>query len=135
MKSFDRDRSIIPDTDIAILRAPWHYLIDGRPTTFGEKLVESPEIKGLTLNFAEPPGPGQLSVECVLRGFGPDQIIEVETGVSVDMHPGQPAQTPMTIVFDRPLSIEAGLPRYSAEPWFVWSGERALQLVAPPALF
>ncbi len=134
-RSFDSKRSIIPETEIAILRSPPHYLIGSRPITFGEKLWQSLEVRGVTLVLAARPTCGLLSIQCVLRGFAADRILELvtETSVAIDDEPQW--QSHVTIVFDKPLTIERDLLRYTVEAWFVWTGLESLQLEIPPVIF
>ena len=134
-KSFDPQRTTIPGTDSAVLRAPSDYPIGARPHSFGEIPWRSSEARGFTLIFASPPGSGQLNVQCILRGFGTDHIAQFATGTSVMITPAVASQQSITILFDKPLKIESGLPRYSLEPWFVWTGKEPLRLSVAPAMF
>jgi Methyltransferase domain len=133
-KSFDTGRCRIPNTDAAILRAPTHRLITDRPSTSGQQSYRSAQITGLTLVLAERPTSGQLFVQCVLRGFARDRIVELVTEASVDVRAGADLKNHLTIVFDKPATVETGLLHYTAESWLIWTGSEPLRLVASPTI-
>ena len=50
-RSFDRARSVIPNTDFIVLQAPTSYVVTNRPTTFGRLRWWSPAVNGLELQL------------------------------------------------------------------------------------
>lgn len=134
-KSFDRERSTIPNTGISVLRAPFHYLIGDRPTSFGDGVWRTSQVRGLTLVLGGHSTIGQLHIQCILRGFGADRIVEIVTSSTVTVQAGTEPQSHITIVFDKPPVIENEFPRYSVESWFIWTGPEPLQLCVPPVIF
>src|SRR6185312_13809410 len=54
-RAFDRTRSVIPETDFMVLRAPDAYVVSERPTTFGRVRWWSVEVNGVELQIADPP--------------------------------------------------------------------------------
>jgi hypothetical protein len=131
-KSFDTGRCRIPNTDVAVLRAPIHRLITDRPSTGGQQNWRSAPVRGLTLALAGRPTSGQLFVQCVLRGFAKNRIVELVAEVSADVQ--SETKDHLTIMFDQPAVVEAGLARYTVEPWLIWTGSEPLQLAASPAI-
>jgi hypothetical protein len=131
-KSFDTGRCRIPNTDVAVLRAPTYRLITERPSTCGQQSWRSAEVRGLTLVLAGRPTCGQLFVQCVVRGFAKDRIVESVADVSVDIQPD--AKNDLTIMFDRPAAVEAGLLLCTVESWLIWTGSEPLKLAGSPGI-
>jgi predicted O-methyltransferase YrrM len=126
-KAFDRERTTIPETDFAILRAPQTYNVTSRPFTFGEFLW-GPTVRGLQIQ-AETCG-GILHAQCVLRGFGPKTAQElVISGHAEIRSPG-----PVTIMFPGQNSITDPVRRCTVETWLTWTGEQPLRLTGAASL-
>lgn len=133
-KSFDTERCRIPNTDAAVLRAPTHRLVTDRPSTSGQQSCRSAQVRGLTLELAEQPTSGQLFVQCVLRGFANDRIVELVTEGSVDVQADADLKNHLTIVFDKPATVETGLLHYTVEAWLIWTGSEPLRLAGSPTI-
>jgi hypothetical protein len=133
-KSFDTERCRIPNTDAAVLRAPTHRLITDRPSTSGQASWRSAQVRGLTLILAGRPTSGRLFVQCVLRGFAIDRIVELVTEASVDVQVDADLKNHLTIVFDKPATVEMGLLHYTVEAWLIWTGSEPLRLAGSPTI-
>jgi hypothetical protein len=133
-KSFDPERCRIPNTDAAVLRAPTHCLITDRPSTLGQQIWRSAQVKGLTLALAGRPTSGWLFVQCILRGFAKDRIVERVTEASVEVPADHDPKRHLTIMFDRQATVETGLLHYTVESWLIWTGSEPLRLAGSPAI-
>ena len=81
------------------------------------------------------PRGGQLFVQCILRGFAEDRIIELVTDACVDVRADDDLKDHLTIVFDKPATVETGLLRYTVESWLIWTGSEPLRLAGLPTIF
>ena len=133
-KSFDPERCRIPNTDAAVLRGPTHCLITDRPSTLGQQIWRSAQVKGLTLALAERPTGGRLFVQCILRGFAKDRIVERVTEASLEVPADHDPRLHLTIVFDPQATVETGLLHYTVESWLIWTGSEPLRLAGAPAI-
>ena len=133
-KSFDTERCRIPNTDVAVLRASTHCLITSRPSTLGQQNWRSAQVRGLRLVLAGRPTGGRLFVQCILRGFAQDRIIERVGEASVEVQASHDPKDHLTIMFDRQATVETGLLHYTVESWLIWTGSEPLRLADPPAI-
>jgi predicted O-methyltransferase YrrM len=128
-KAFDRDRTRIPDTDFYILRAPFAYLVDKNPVTFGSVDWGNRPLAGLRLSLGNPRVRGTLHVQCILRAFSDTRIDELVASVSCTIDGGSDK---VDIAFEQPLAAAGPFQRFLVEPWLIWQGEMPLPLTAPP---
>lgn len=125
-RAFDRARSVVPETDFLVLRAPDAYVVTDRPATFGRVRWWSLKVDGLELQLAEPAGRGSLDLQIVFRGFGaqPAEVI-AQTSVHLDGASG-------TVSAPLPVRLEGQFTYFSVETWVIWHGDRPLRLGQPP---
>jgi hypothetical protein len=133
-KSFDTERCQIPNTDVAVLRSPTDCLITDRPSTLGQQSWRSAQVSGLTLVLAGRPTSGRLFVQCILRGFAKDRIVERVAEASVDVQANHDLKDHLTVVFDPQATVETGLLHYTVETWLIWTGSKPLRLAGSPAI-
>ena len=129
-KAYDAERTRISNTDLMVLRAPAAHVIGARPRCFDEVILPHPLVKGVEIGLAASK-PGTLHVQCVLRGFGPAQNMEVTemTSVHIDGAGGR-----IFAAFERPLVLAGEFVQYRAEAWFTFIGEGYLSLSAAPKM-
>jgi predicted O-methyltransferase YrrM len=128
-KAFDTSRRHIPDTDFYVLRAPFAYLIDEAPLTFGVLPWGEGQVRGLRLSLAKPRRVGTLYVECVLRAFSDARIDEL-VGRAARVIDGSAEE--VDIAFEKPITAQGTFDHYRVEPWLIWQGDTPLPLTAPP---
>jgi len=125
-RSFDRARSVIPNTDFIVLQAPTSYVVTNRPTTFGRLRWWSPAVNGLELQLNESAATGSLDIQVVLRGFGAQPVEAIgETTVRLQAGSGR-VSAPLEI------KVEGQFTYFSVEAWLLWRGDRPLQLATAP---
>ena len=129
-KSFDRERTTIPDTDFIVLRAPKTYSVDARPKNFGRTRWWSETLSGIALKFAPNNVSGVLNVQVVFRGFG-IQPAEVVEGTTIELKEGA---TEISVQLPIKLAGRQFIYR-TVEPWLIWQGSQALELLEPPTPF
>src|SRR5262249_2467857 len=66
---YDAHRTRLVNTDMAVLRAPRHFLIGDRPVTTGDRVWRAPAVNGVALEVVSP-ATGTLYVQAVARVFG-----------------------------------------------------------------
>lgn len=130
--AFELNRTNVPSTDFAILRAPHGYSVGARSRSFGSIPWPGDHVDGMRLRLREPTVRGELRVECILRAFRDDRIDELTARVTLDIESNA---TELEIKFDDPPSTNERFDRYFVEWWLTWAGERPLLLAAPPAAF
>jgi hypothetical protein len=115
-----------------VLRAPSTLPIGARPVTPGEQNWSANKVTGLRLSLASGNGPGLLHVQCVVRGFGETEQVEVtgEANVTID---GQSKM--VSASFDPPVALEGKFIRVGVEPWLIWRGDSSLRLLEPPSIY
>ena len=123
--SFDRARSAIPNTDFIVLRAPSAYVVGDRPATFGRVRWWSPGVKGIELQL-DRPASGLLDVQIVLRGFG-SQPFEMIGETSLRL---QEASGSVSVPLE--ITAQGQFTYFTVESWFIWRGDRPLNIAAPP---
>jgi predicted O-methyltransferase YrrM len=128
-KAFDGSRSRVPGADFYILRAPFAYLIDDTPMTFGVMPWGEGQVRGLRLSLAKPRRVGTLYVECVLRAFSEARIDEL-VGHAERVVDGSSDQ--VDIAFEKPITAQGTFDYYRLEPWLIWQGDTPLPLTAAP---
>jgi predicted O-methyltransferase YrrM len=131
-KAFDKERTSIHNTDMTVLRAPAAIPISARPTTTGEQVWSSNSVQGLTLALAPGHGPGLLHVQCVVRGFGETEQIEITGETTVSLAGDSPV---LSASFAHPVTLQGKFVQIRVEPWLVWRGEPPLRLLEPPTIF
>jgi predicted O-methyltransferase YrrM len=128
-RSFDRARSVIPNTDFMVLRAPNSQVVGDRPSTFGRVRWWSPTVNGIELQLDEMPETGALDVQVVLRGFGPQPVEKIaDTRIHLSAVSG-PVSVPLEI------SVQGQFTYFSVETWLIWRGDHPLRVTAPPKPF
>lgn len=130
-RAFDRTRSNVPNTDFAIFRSPRARAINAIPQTFGNIGWSSDPVNGIRLS-TEPSPSGTLCIECILRAFREDRIVEID-GLKVQAVAAN--ETNIEIRLDNALQAEGEYPRHMVETWLTWNGDRPLQLLQPPVHF
>jgi predicted O-methyltransferase YrrM len=129
-RAYDPNRSAISGTDLMVLRAPEHQHIWHRPWSPGEARLKEGCARGAKLGLHRPSGAGTLSMQIVLRAFGP-QISEVSGAARMQIDAGL---SDITILLDQPLRVDNAFSELRAEQWFVWQAEAPLLLSEPPEL-
>ena len=125
-RSFDRARSVIPNTDFIVLQAPTSYVVTNRPTTFGRLRWWSPAVNGLELQLNGSAATGSLDIQVVLRGFGAQPVEAIgETTVRLQAGSGQ-------VFAPLKIKVEGQFTFFSVEAWLIWRGDRPLQLATAP---
>jgi predicted O-methyltransferase YrrM len=130
-KAFDRRRATIVNTDFMVLRAPPTHWIDERPRNFNALHWWRSCVTGVRMALSPPNGPGVLSVQVVLRGFG-TQLAETLAETTVQIAPGTES---LTVPFMPPARLSGRFFFFTVEPWLIWRGPEPLQLVRPPEPF
>jgi predicted O-methyltransferase YrrM len=130
-RAYDPHRSLIQGTDLMVLRAPQHQQIWHRPWSPGETYLKKGYAGGARLRLHRPSGPGTLSMQIVLRGFGP-QPSELSGSASVQI---STATDEITITLEQPIETRGVFSHFRAEPWFVWQAETPLLLSEAPVVF
>ena len=69
-----------------------------------------------------------------LRGFANDRIVELVTEGSLDVQADADLKNHLTIVFDKPATVETGLLHYTVESWLIWAGPEPLRLAGSPTI-
>ena len=130
-RAYDAHRSLIPGTDLIVLRAPQYQQIWRRPWSPGKTYLKKGYAGGARLRLHRPSGPGNLSMQVVLRGFGPQPCeLSGSTGVRISA-----AKDEITLTLDQPLETHGVFSHFLAEPWFVWESESPLVLLEAPVVF
>jgi predicted O-methyltransferase YrrM len=130
-KAYDRDRTRIHNTDLAILRAPRQRTLSSRPWSPGQSRISRGEIHGVRVEI-RPPGPaGTLHAQVVLRGFGA-QPAELFAAASTQVRDAREA---VTVVLASPLRLDGDFTHFTVEPNLIWQGDRPLRLARDPEIF
>jgi predicted O-methyltransferase YrrM len=127
-KAFDRHRTTIINTDFMVLQAPTTHRVDERPRNFGLIRWWRSGVNGVYLKLVPPGGPGVLSVQVVLRGFG---SLPAETLAETTMQLA-PGMSDLSVAFTPSAQLTGQFVYYTVEPWLIWRGAEPLQLVQPP---
>ncbi len=130
-QAYDPHRSLLPGTDLMVLRAPQQQQIWRRPWSPGQIDLNQRYARGVYLKLHRPSGPGTLSVQIVMRGFGP-QPSEVSGSASTRI---STTSGEIKILLDQPLETHGTFSHVRAEPWFVWEAETPLLLSEAPQVF
>jgi len=130
-KAYDNERTRIPDTDLAVLRAPRHLTISGRPWSPGQARTSISNVTGIRIKVERLPGPGTLHVQVILRGFGarPD---ETAACGSVQL---ESSDQSVSVVLTPRLKIAGDFTHLTVEPYLMWHGPQPLQLARIPEVF
>jgi predicted O-methyltransferase YrrM len=131
-KAFDPGRTRIPETDFCILRAPFTYLVDKLPLSFGALPWDDRPVAGLRLSLGAPRQAGTLHVQCILRAFSDTRIDELVASASCTIDGGLDE---LGIAFAQPLAAQRCFQRFLVEPWLIWQGDAPLPLTSPPVPF
>ena len=129
-KAYDRDRTRIHNTDLAILRAPSRLTISERPWSAGQRLTSRGHVTGLRLELGAPSSTGTLHVQIVLRGFGTQQA-EIAATASVHLNETSGA---VHVPFAHPLTLGGEFTHFTVEPIVSWQGPQPLRLAREPEL-
>ena len=88
LRPYDRERANVPGTDFMILQGPSAYHVGARPVSFNISEWDRNSISGVKLMLSVHTT-GTVHAQCILRGFGDDQI-EVANGItrSIDSQQG-----------------------------------------------
>jgi predicted O-methyltransferase YrrM len=130
-KAYDSGRSVIPHTDLIVLRAPAQQHVGQRPWSPGVQLHPSGRVEGVRLKLHRAAGPGLLLVQVVLRGFG-ETPREIASSGRVEIT--SPALE-IIVPVEPPLALAGRFSHFTAEPWLVWEGDAALVLAQEPTVF
>jgi hypothetical protein len=128
-KAFDYWRTRVPSTDLFVLRAPSGYFVGRVPKTFGEIGWHGLDVSGLTVTPAVPGQVGTLKVQCILRAFSEQRVVEIVTDAECAL---DGSTAPFEVKFRKSWQIEQGFDRYAVEPWLCWLGDRPLELTCAP---
>ena len=126
-KPYDRQRGKIPGTELMVLRAPRYQHIWHRPWSPGQVRRSSKRVEGVRLKLRPEQAGGRLSVQIVLRGFGP-QPIEHFAGATLDL-PSHCERA--TVALDQPIQADGDFTHLTVEPWLVWDSDAPLLLSDP----
>jgi predicted O-methyltransferase YrrM len=128
-KPYDRERTSIQNTDLAILRAPRDILISEEPWTFGQRPWSGKDLRAIVLDIGDNAS-GNLHVQCVLRTFGDpleehviEGTFELRDAVGVTEFP-----------FDHPMAFTNRSQSDTIELWITWVAPRPLILGGLPRL-
>jgi len=123
-KAYDRERRAIIGTDFSVLRAPYAYILNHRPRTFGEVDWPTAKVQGLKLQLAGACN-GTLHLQCILRGFSNTENVERTSSMSqtIDGRDGE-----ITLMFENVLALDGVWRSCRVEPWLTWSGQEPLAL-------
>jgi predicted O-methyltransferase YrrM len=130
-KAFDKARISFHNTDMMVLRAPATWAVNGRPMTFGEQPWRSNVVHGLHLALASELRTGVLSVQCVVRGFGATEHVEIAAEADCEVDGQSPI---VSASFEPPIMLQGEFIRVGVEPWLLWRGDAPLRLIEPPSL-
>jgi hypothetical protein len=127
-RAFDRERTGIRNTDMALIQSPRSLLLGARPYSSGQVLLKETRVRGVAFDLAAP-AVGQVKVQVVLRTFHP-KLEEFIFDGSGDLG-GEAGRK--TILLDRPAEVKGHL-RNTVEIWCIWDGKDPLKLARPPAV-
>jgi predicted O-methyltransferase YrrM len=124
-KAFDRRRTSIANTDFMILAAPRSHSVGARPWNGSLIRTRQHVVTGLRVKLARPSGPGKLSAQVVLRGFGATLVEELgEASVAV-----MPGQTEIEVTLAPPARLDGMFAYHTIEPWLIWNGAEPLHVI------
>jgi predicted O-methyltransferase YrrM len=129
VKAYDGDRTQIPNTDLAILRAPRDVIVTRRPRSFGQTKRQSSALGGLDLEIRDVPTEGLLYAQVIVRGFG-DTPAERIYESSALLRAGETGRK--TLTFDSASSIAGSFTHYTEETCLSWQSDAPLRLGARP---
>src|SRR5215213_2309434 len=129
VKAYDRDRTQITNTDLAILRAPLHVIVTRRPRTFGQTKRESSALGRLDLEVREVLAEGFIDAQIIVRGFG-DTPAERIYESSALLRAGETGRK--TLTFDSAPPIAGTFTHYTEEVCLSWQSDMPLRLGAKP---
>jgi predicted O-methyltransferase YrrM len=130
-KAYNSSRSVIPHTDLIVLRAPAQQHVWRRPWSPGGLDQRSSCVAGVRLKLHRPAGFGLLLVQVVLRGFGETPAEIASSGRVEIMSPTQE----ITALLEPPLNLSGTFLYFTVEPWLVWEGNAPLVLAQQPEIF
>jgi hypothetical protein len=99
--------------------------------TFGEQPWRSNVVHGLHLALASELRTGVLSVQCVVRGFGATEHVEIAAEADCEVDGQSPI---VSASFEPPIMLQGEFIRVGVEPWLLWRGDAPLRLIEPPSL-
>jgi len=127
VRSYDRDRCSIRNTDFLILRPAPFVTLGEKPRSFGERRHPTPSLRGATIDIIKC-GDGTLYIEGILRAFqGPEQV-ELVTSAEKDLN----GNVGEIFVEMPPVTLDGEFARISSEIWITWRGNGPLLLQRPP---
>jgi len=126
----DKTRVGVAETELAVLRAPFEFVVGKRPRSAGSERIDQRQVSGLALSLAGAPPRGTLRIQCALRGHGDTQ----EEAIATAMHAIDGAGE-IRIAFDHPLAVDGNFYKITAETWLSFDGAEPLRLAAPPKVF
>jgi predicted O-methyltransferase YrrM len=129
VKAYDRNRTQITNTDLAMLRAPLDVIVTRRPRTFGQTIRESSALDGLDLEVREVPAEGLLEAQVIVRGFG-DAPAEQIYESSALLRAGETGRK--TLTFDSGSSMAGKFTHYTEEICLSWQSDAPLRLGTKP---
>ena len=129
VKAYDRDRTQITNTDLAILRAPLDVIVTRRPRTFGQTKREYSAVGRLDLEVREVLAEGFLDAQIIVRGFG-DTPAERIYESSALLRAGETGRK--TLTFDSAPPIAGTFTHYTEEVCLSWQSDTPLRLGAKP---
>jgi len=129
VKAYDRDRTQITNTDLAILRAPLDVIVTRRPRTFGQTKREYSAVGRLDLEVREVLAEGFLDAQIIVRGFG-DTPAERIYESSALLRAGETGRK--TLTFDSAPPIAGTFTHYTEEVCLSWQSDMPLRLGAKP---
>jgi len=129
VKAYDRDRTQITNTDLAILRAPLDVIVTRRPRTFGQTKREYSAVGRLDLEVREVLAEGFLDAQIIVRGFG-DTPAERIYESSALLRAGETGRK--TLTFDNAPPIAGTFTHYTEEVCLSWQSDTPLRLGAKP---
>jgi predicted O-methyltransferase YrrM len=114
--AYDRGRMPIPGTGFVVIQSPVHQTASRRPRTFGAQDWSGTTVRGIETGSDTP-----VTVQCVLRSFGPGRLYEeIATGYGAG-----------TVTFDPPLTVHEN-DRYSVEVWITAPATTTLSFIPRP---
>jgi predicted O-methyltransferase YrrM len=131
VKAYDRDRTQIRNTDLAILRSPLDVIVTRRPRTFGQTKRASAALGGLELELHEVPADGLLQAQVIVRGFGETHAERIFESSEL-LRTGETARK--TLKFDSITPLEGKFTHYTEEVCLSWQSDTPLRLGAKPVI-
>ncbi len=128
-KPYDRERTSVKNTDLAILRAPRDILISEEPRTFGQRPWSCKDLRAIVLEIGDKAS-GSLHVQCVLRTFG-DLLEEHVIEGTFEL---RDAVGRTEVPFDHPMAFTNRSQSDTIELWITWVAPRPLILRGLPRL-